>query len=286
MHGRIMIQRSFGHGVSVSALGLGCSRVGSVSNPTPMREIEATLDAAVVAGVTLFDTADIYGQGDSERALGQLLRRHGERLFVVTKAGGRHSRYVSAIRLVKPLLRMIARSRPQVRRAVVAARTATVVHDFSPRDLLPAVDASRRRLGLDRLHGFMLHSPSMETLRKPEIHDFLADLLSRGRALRVGVSIDTLEALETAVSIPEVSIIQAPLEVIERLPGRASLAQIRERDIGLFAREVLRRPNAAIGETRSARDILAAAIAPYFITSVIVGVSTRRHLGDLLPSIT
>src|SRR5215471_16678470 len=106
-----MQQRSFGPGLCVSVLGVGCGRVASINNPVPMREIEATLEAAVEAGVNLFDTADIYGQGDSERTLSRLLRRHRGRMFVVTKVGGRHSRYASAIRLAKPVLRMLVRSR-------------------------------------------------------------------------------------------------------------------------------------------------------------------------------
>ena len=83
-----MIRRSFGNGVRVSVLGIGCGRVGSISNAVSMREIEATLEVAVEAGINLFDTADIYGQGDSERTLSRLLRRHGDSLFVVTKVGG------------------------------------------------------------------------------------------------------------------------------------------------------------------------------------------------------
>ena len=146
-----MEQRSFGNGVCVSVLGIGCGRVGSISNPVPMREIEATLEAAVAAGVNLFDTANIYGQGDSERTLARLLRRYRERMFVVTKVGGRHGRYAGLIRQVKPLLRLVARSRPNLRGAVVKARTATVIHDFSALDLRQAIDASRRRLGLDQL---------------------------------------------------------------------------------------------------------------------------------------
>ena len=121
-----MIRRSFGNGVRVSVLGIGCGRVGSISNPVSMREIEATLEVAVEAGINLFDTADIYGQGDSERTLGRLLRRHGDSMFVVTKVGGRHSRYAGVARLAKPLMRAIARSRPGARDAIVMARTATV----------------------------------------------------------------------------------------------------------------------------------------------------------------
>ncbi len=174
----------------MSVLGVGCSRLGSVSNPAPMREIEAMLEAAVDGGVNLFDTADIYGQGDSERTLGRLLRRRRERLFVVTKVGGRHGRYAEAIRLAKPLLRLVARSHSNVRAAVVNARTAAVVHEFSPSDLRLAVDASRRRLGLDRLDGLLLHSPSVETLRAPEIHAFLDEVLRDGKAARVGASVE------------------------------------------------------------------------------------------------
>jgi aryl-alcohol dehydrogenase-like predicted oxidoreductase len=165
-----MIGWSLGNGLFVSALGMGCGRIriGCVSNPTPIREIDSTLEAAIDAGINLFDIADIYGQGDSERTLARLLHRHGDRMLIITKVGGRHSRCTSVPRLRKPLLRVVARWWPNVRNTVVTARTATVVHDFSPRDLLPAVDASRRGLSLDQLHGLLLGSPSVETLRKPE----------------------------------------------------------------------------------------------------------------------
>ena len=134
-----MIQRSFGDGMHVSVVGVGCGRVGSISNPISMREIEATLEAAVQSGVNLFDTADIYGQGDSERVLSSLLRRHRERVFVVTKIGGRHGRYAGVARFAKPLLRVLARSRPKLRNAVVATRSTTVIHVFSSPNLLRAV---------------------------------------------------------------------------------------------------------------------------------------------------
>jgi aryl-alcohol dehydrogenase-like predicted oxidoreductase len=280
-----MIRRSFGNGMRVSALGIGCSRVGSINNPVPMREIEATLEAAVEAGVNLFDTADIYGQGDSERTMGRLLRRHGNSVFVMTKVGGRHSRYAGVARLAKPLLRAMARTWPDARNAIVTARTATVVHDFSPSDLLPAVEASRRRLGLDSLHGLLLHSPSADTLRKSEIHDFLDELLRSRKTARVGASIDSLDALEAALSIPSVTMIQAPLEVANTLPGTAILGSMRQRNIGLFVREILRKASHRTDETQSPAQALLAAVAPDFVTSAIIGVSTRRHLTELLRTV-
>ena len=280
-----MIRRSFGNGVCVSALGIGCGRVGSISNPVPMREIEATLELAVEAGVNVFDTADIYGQGDSERVLGRLLRRHGDSVFVVTKVGRRYSRYAGVARLAKPLLRAVALSRPIARSAIVTVRTAAVLNDFSPSDLFPAVEASRRRLGLDVLHGLLLHSPSADTLRKPEIHDFLDELLRNQKSARVGASVDSLDALEAALSIPALTMIQAPLEVANSLPGTAMLDSMRRRNIGLFVREILRKASNRTDEARSLPEALSAAVALDFVTSAIVGVSTRRHLTALLPTV-
>jgi pyridoxine 4-dehydrogenase len=281
-----MIRRSFGNGARVSVLGVGCGRIGSISNPVPTREIEATLELAVEAGVNLFDTADIYGQGDSERTLGRLLRRHGDSVFVITKVGGRHSRYAGMARLAKPLLRTIVRSRPSAGDAIVAARTATVAHDFILSDLSRAIEASRRRLGLDELHGLLLHSPSADTLRKSEIHDFLGELLHSRKSARVGASVDTFDALEAALSIPSLTMIEAPVEVASNLSETAILGSMRGRNIGLFVREILRKASHGSNQTRSPSEALFAAIGPDFVTSAIIGVSTRRHLTELLPTVT
>lgn len=277
-----MQQRSFGPGLCVSVLGVGCGRVASINNPVPMREIEATLEAAVEAGVNLFDTADIYGQGDSERTLSRLLRRHRGRMFVVTKVGGRHSRYASAIRLAKPVLRMLVRSRPQLRNTVVRARTAAVSHNFHPDELRLAVEASRRRLRLDQLDGLLLHNPSISTLRDTEIHDFLAELLRAGSATHVGVSVESIAEVEAALRIPPVTIIQLPLVVANELSGTAILQQVRERNIAIFIREILRRPDSGIRNNFSLHNVVSAAIAPEFVTAAIIGVSTRSHLNELL----
>ena len=132
----------------------------------------------------------------------------------------------------------------------------------------------------------LLHSPSTETLRKPEIHDFLGELLRSGKAAQVGASVDTFAALEAAVSIPALTILQAPMEVAKALSGTAVLDCVRRRNIGLFVREILRKPDRGIGETYSFRDALSSAIGQDFVTAAIIGVSTRQHLNELLSSIT
>ena len=277
-----MKQRSFGPGTSLSVLGIGCGRVGSISNPVPMREIEAMLEAAVAAGVNLFDTADIYGQGDSERTLARLSRRHPGKVFIVTKVGGRHGKYEPLVRLAKPLLRRLTQARPEVRNATVSVRTPAVVHEFKPEALSLAIDGSRRRLGLDRLQGLLLHSPGAKALRTTEIGDFLASVVASGRAEHVGVSVDTVDALEAAVAIPAVSMIQAPIDVCDTLPGTAALRAIQDRRIAVFAREILRRSGPEHTGGADPRQAFADAIAPAFVTSALVGLSTRAHLRSLL----
>jgi aryl-alcohol dehydrogenase-like predicted oxidoreductase len=274
-----MESRSFDNGVRVSVLGIGCARVGSISNSVPMREIEATLEAAVEAGVNLFDTADIYGQGDSERALSRLLRRHRDRVFVVTKVGCRHSRHAGIIRLAKPLLRKMVRSQPRARSIIVNARAAMVGNVFNPPDLRRAVEASRRRLGLDRLNGLLLHNPSLETLRNPEIHLFLSELLRSGWASHVGVSVESLPEVEAAMCTPAITILQMPLSVAKALSGTTVLERIRQRKVGVFVREILA---GLIPDSYSIGEAVSMATSRDFITAAIIGVSTRRHLDELL----
>jgi aryl-alcohol dehydrogenase-like predicted oxidoreductase len=277
-----MEHRSFGGATRVSVLGVGCSRVGSISNPVPMREIKATLGSAIEAGINLFDTADIYGQGDSERTLGRLLRRYRDQMFVTTKVGHDLARYAAAIRIAKPLLRGLVRSRSDRRSAVLRARAGAMSQNFSPQRLRRAVEGSRRRLGLDRLDALLLHNPSVETLRDPEIHDFLAELVHSGQAAQVGASVESHPEVEAALSVP-ITILQIPVAVANALSGTAILEHIRRRNIGVFVREILSGP---IPRSRPSREAVSAAIAPDFVAAAIIGVSTRRHLNELLSAVS
>ena len=273
-------RRSFDGGVRVSVLGVGCGRVGSISNSVPMREIKATLEAAVEAGINVFDTADIYGQSDSERTLSRLLRRYRDRMFVVTKVGGCYGRHSRIIRLSKPLLRMMVRSKPQARSAFMRARTAVVSRNFHPPD-----ERSTAR-GTDWLSinlMLLLHNPSLKTLHNPEIHDLLSEFLHSGRVTHVGASVASLLEVEAALAIPMLTILQVPVAVANALVGTVILDDIRRRNIGVFVREILTglRPGAY-----PLREIVSAAIAPDFITSAIIGLSTRQHLNELLWAIS
>ena len=280
-----MQYRAFGGGVKVSVLGMGCGRIGSVTNTVSTTEIEATLEAAVEAGVTLFDTADIYGQGDSERTLRSLIARHHGRLFVVTKVGFVHGRLAGAIRFAKPLLRSVLRPQPATRSAFLQARAQTMSQNFSPQYLRAAVDRSRGRLGVDCLDALMLHNPSREILMSPETHEFLAELVRWQSVSHVGISATSFEEVEAALSIPAVTMLQVSSVVASALMRAPLTGLLRERDIGLFVREILRAPEVSQSADRPAKAF-SAALAPPLVTSAIVGMSSRAHLDDFLPVVS
>ena len=142
----------------LSAVGLGCSRVGSFNNPAPLPEIRATLKAALDLGITVFDTADVYGQGDSEREIGRALRGRRDEAFVVTKLGKVFSAKMRALRIVKPLVKAVLPPRV-ARQSISARRDGAIAQDFAPSRFAAAVDGSLRRLGFDYLDGLLLHSP-------------------------------------------------------------------------------------------------------------------------------
>ena len=280
-----MRRRSFGGGVDVSVLGVGGGRIGSLNNPVPMREIERMLAAAVEAGINLFDTADIYGQGDSERALGRLASRHHGRVFIITKIGFTHGRYANVIRAAKPVLRLLVRSRSHAQSKIVRARSHVVDQDFSIAHLRRATDASRSRLGVDRLDGLLLHNPSLPVLRHRQTSDFLQEVVRDGIASNVGISTDSIEGVEVALAVPGVTMLQVPLTVAMEMRRSVMADQVRDRRIALFVREILPKAGHDRNRADAVRTALAAALAPDLVTSAIVGVSTRHHLDGLLAAV-
>src|SRR5688500_14762754 len=136
-----MMQREFGADKTAwPVLGLGCSRIGSLGNPVPMRDIRALLERSLDLGVNLLDTADIYGQGDSEREIGRLLAGRRDRAFVVTKVGKLFSRKMRLMRPLKPLLKPLLAKVRSAKGAVVGQRDANLATDFSPEHITAAAE--------------------------------------------------------------------------------------------------------------------------------------------------
>jgi pyridoxine 4-dehydrogenase len=240
------------------ALGLGCARIGSFNNPAPIGEAIALIRGAMALGVTLFDTANVYGQGDSERAIGQALRRDRDKAFIVTKGGLTFSAKMRLMRPLKPLLRpLLARGGTDAMDNVAtASRAAAMRSDWSVSGLLASLDGSLRRLGTDRVDAFLLHSPSADILMRPAPAEALARISASGRAAMVGVACDDLASLDAALALDRIEILELPWDVLAEIDGSARAADIARRDIHVIAREVLKlqpgvTPAAAFAKARA-----------------------------------
>ena len=219
-------------------LGLGCAKMGSFNNPSTLADSVALIQLALDLGVTLLDTANIYGQGDSERAIGRALRGQRHRAQVVTKAGNAFSAKMRLMRPLKPLLRAVL-ARRQMGAAVTAQRTGAMRNDWSESGLLRELDGSLRRLRSDHVDAFLLHSPDAATIARGEAVGALVRAKASGRARRVGIACDDLAGLDAALASEVTEVLELPWDVIAAIDD-ARGAAIRARGIPVIAREVLR----------------------------------------------
>ena len=260
-------------GEPISRLGLGCSRIGSLGNTTGSREVRATLNRALERGINVFDTADIYGQGDSEREIGRCLASRRSDAFVMTKVGQLFSGGMGWLRPLKPLIKPILAGLPGARGSVTRRRAGVIKTDFAPARLARALDASLRRLRFERVDALFLHSPTAAQLRQPGLGEALAGLKQAGKVRHYGISCDDMLALAAALDIPGVELLQLPLDVLDAATLGSARDTISRRGIAVFAREVIvARPSLAPPQA-----VAQAAMRPD-VTAVIFGTNHVAHL--------
>lgn len=198
-----MEQRTIGRlGRSVSVVGLGTWQLGADWGSVDPADAQATLDAAVEAGITFFDTADVYGDGRSEQFNGELLRRHPE-ILVATKMGRR-----------------------------VEQRT----ENYSPENFLAWNDRSRANLAVDTLDLVQLHCPPDGVYQSDEVFDALDRMVAEGRMRAYGVSVETCEQALAAIARPHVASVQIILNCFRLKPLERVLPAAAEAGVGIIAR--------------------------------------------------
>lgn len=264
------------NGKRASRIGLGCSRIGSFNNPAPLRETRNLLAAAIDLGVTLFDTADVYGQGDSERELGRLIAgARRDDLIVVTKAGKAFSAKMRLLRPFKPLLKPLLSRR--LERQISRQRDGNIGSDFSPHVITHAVEASLRRLRTERLDALLLHSPPADALTNQALCEALMNLQRAGKLGCFGVSCDDVATLEAALAMPGTTLLELPADVLAEAAARGLDAEIRHRNIGVLAREVIR-----MQPGLSPIEAVQACLADGMTQCAVVGTTKAAHLAQIV----
>ncbi len=264
------VLRPFGHtGLTVSPLGLGTSHIASLSNPHGPATMARLLDQAYDLGLRFFDTADVYGQGDSEALLSRLARKDG--VVICTKAGLGTGKATPFVRLAKPMLRPLLARSGGLKSSAAQARQSSERHDLNPATLARRLEGSLRRLKRDCVDIFLLHSPPLASLSDGVLYDVLDSIRARGLARVTGVSVQTLEDAVQVMASGRVDALQVPLSPTRLRDAQPVLAEARQAGIGVIAREVL---TGATDPTAALATMLSEPLLPVSL----VGTTSTTHL--------
>jgi aryl-alcohol dehydrogenase-like predicted oxidoreductase len=182
----------------------GAWAIGSAWGETDDRESLAALHRAVELGVNFFDTADVYGDGRSERLLARLKRERKEEVRIATKAGRRLNPHVAA--------------------------------GYTAENLAGFVERSLRNLDTEALDLVQLHCPPTEVYYMPELFGALDELVRQGKVSHYGVSVEKVEEALKAVEYTGVETVQIIFNIFRQRPAELFFSEAKRRKVGILAR--------------------------------------------------
>jgi aryl-alcohol dehydrogenase-like predicted oxidoreductase len=191
--------------MTVSAISFGAWAIGGAWGAVDDDESLRALHAAADAGVNFVDTADVYGDGRSERLVARLRReRRGETIWVATKVG-----------------RRLPKQTPE---------------GYSRENLTAWVERSLRNLEMEAVDLVQLHCPHPGVYDRPEVFDILDDLVAAGKARYYGVSVETVDEALRAIQHPNVQTVQIIFNMFRLKPADAFFPRAKARNVGILAR--------------------------------------------------
>ena len=191
-------------GWNVSAVSFGAWAIGSAWGNVDAGESLRALHRAVDLGVNFFDTADVYGDGHSERLLAQLKRERSEDIIIATKAGRRLNPHVS--------------------------------EGYNAQNLTSFIERSLKNLETDSLDLLQLHCPPTEVYYRPEFFVVLDDFIQQGKIKNYGVSVEKVEQALKAIEYPNVRTVQIIFNIFRQRPSELFFAEAARRKVGILAR--------------------------------------------------
>lgn len=191
-------------GWKVSTISFGSWAIGSAWGRVDDHESMDALRRAVDLGVNFFDTADVYGDGRSERLLAQLKRERREQIHIATKAGRRLNPHVAG--------------------------------GYNRANLTAFVEDSLKNLDSDIIDLLQLHCPPTEVYYMPEVFSVLDDLVQQGKIRYFGVSVEKVEEALKALEYPGVQSIQIIFNIFRQRPADMFFARAQERKVGILVR--------------------------------------------------
>ena len=200
-----MKYREFGRtGWKVSEISFGSWAIGGAWGNVDDDESIAALHRSLDLGVNFFDTADVYGDGRSERLLARLRKERSEKFYIATKAGRRLEPHTAA--------------------------------GYNRQNLTAFVERSLKNLQTDALDLLQLHCPPTEVYYMPEVFGFLDDLVKAGKLHFYGVSVEKVEEALKAIDYPGVQSVQIIFNIFRQRPAELFFSESQKRGVGILAR--------------------------------------------------
>jgi aryl-alcohol dehydrogenase-like predicted oxidoreductase len=192
-------------GFKISEISLGTWQVGGKwGAPFDHSNADEILNTAVDHGINFIDTADVYGDGKSEKAVGRLVRQRSEKIYVASKCGRQISPHIN--------------------------------ENYTPAVLRAYVEASLKNMGLERLDLIQLHCPPTQVFYRPEIFAEFEKLIAEGKIHKLGVSVEKVEEALKAIEYPHVDTVQIIFNMFRQRPAELFFEQARKRNIGIIVR--------------------------------------------------
>jgi len=191
-------------GWNVSSISFGTWALGSAWGTVHDTDSLSALHRALDLGVNLFDTADVYGDGRSERLLAQLRQARKEKFYIATKAGRRLDPHTPG--------------------------------GYNRKNLTAFIERSLRNLNTDSLDLLQLHCPPTEVYYMPEVFGILDDLVQIGKVRFYGVSVEKVEEALKALEYPHVQSVQIIYNIFRQRPAELFFTEARKRNVGILAR--------------------------------------------------
>jgi aryl-alcohol dehydrogenase-like predicted oxidoreductase len=191
-------------GWKVSSVSFGAWAIGGTWGSVDDKESLAALHHAIDLGVNFIDTADVYGDGRSERLIAQLRKERKETIYVATKAGRRLDPHVA--------------------------------RGYNRANLTAFVERSLKNLATEAIDLLQLHCPPTEVYYSPETFGVLDDLVKAGKIRHYGVSVEKVEEALKAIEYPNVKTVQIIFNIFRQRPAELFFPEAVRRKVGILAR--------------------------------------------------
>ena len=191
-------------GWKVSEISFGAWAIGGAWGDVDDKDSLGALHAALDGGVNFFDTADVYGDGRSERLLAKLRKERKEKFYIATKAG-----------------RRLPKQTPE---------------GYNHANLTGFVERSLRNLDADAIDLLQLHCPPTEVYYMPEVFGSLDEMVRAGKLRHYGVSVEKVEEALKAIEFPNVQSVQIIFNIFRQRPADSLFAESQKRKVGILAR--------------------------------------------------